>query len=94
MRFNSLMPLAAILAAAISAGCATTPASPYDKPGFVTKEEKGRLWVFREGSKDLEEFEKHGEPAKQVTKIGAGPNGMTVKSGDAKVIEEYLKAAK
>lgn len=94
MRCKSLMPLAAILAAAISAGCATTPASPYDKPGFVTKEEKGRLWVFRQDSKDWDEFQKHGEPVKQVTRIGVGPNGMTVKSGDAKVIDEYLKAAK
>jgi hypothetical protein len=94
MHFKSLMPLAAVLAAAISAGCATTPASPYDKPGFVTKEDKGRLWVFREDSKDWEAFQKHGEPVKQVTKIGVGPNGMTVKSSDGKVIDEYLKATK
>jgi hypothetical protein len=94
MRFKSLMPLAAVLAAAISAGCATTPASPYDKPGFVTKEDHGRLWVFREDSKDWETFQQHGEPVKQVTKIGVGPKGMTVKSSDGKVIDEYLKAAK
>jgi hypothetical protein len=52
----------------------------------------GRLWVFREGSKELEEFKKQGEPAHQVTRVGAGPKGMTIKSADAKVIEDYLAA--
>ena len=38
-------------------GCATAPtAASYAKPGFVTEVRDGRLWVFRAGSKDLEEF--------------------------------------
>jgi hypothetical protein len=72
------------------AACATT--ASLSKPGFYTEVKDGRLWVFREGSKDLEEFKKHGEPAKQVTRIGGGPNGMTIKSSDASVIDAYLAA--
>ncbi|HEX6211302.1 MAG TPA: hypothetical protein VF136_11030 [Methylomirabilota bacterium] len=70
--------------------CATTGA--LSKPGFYTQVKDGRLWVFRDGSKELAEFKQHGEPAKQVTRIGGGPNGMTIKSSDAKVIDEYLAA--
>ena len=80
------------------AACATSqpsmslsPAS-YAKPGFVTEEKDGRLWVFREGSKDLAEFRKHGELTKMVTRIGAGPNGMTIRAGDAKDIDDYIAA--
>jgi hypothetical protein len=74
-------------------GCATaqSPAS-LSKPGFYTEVQDGRLWVLKEGSKDLEEFKQHGELAKQVTRIGAGPNGMTIKSSDAKIIDDYLAA--
>lgn len=60
--------------------------------GFVTEVTDGRLWVFREGSKDIEEFRKHGELTKMVTRVGAGPNGMTIRSGDAEVIDAYLAA--
>jgi hypothetical protein len=72
-------------------GCATTQAS-LNKPGFVTEVKDGRLWVFREGSKDLAEFRKHGELVKMVTRIGAGPNGMTIRAGDGKDIDDYLAA--
>lgn len=78
------------------AGCATADthkaASPYDRPGFETKVEDGRLWVFQAGSKEWGEFAKKGEPAKQVTRIAAGPGGMTIKSSDAKVIDAYMAA--
>ena len=77
--------------ALILAGCATT-ASSHAKPGFYTEVKDGRLWVFKEGSKELEAFKKDGEPAHQVTRVGAGPQGMTIKSPDAKVIDEYLAA--
>jgi hypothetical protein len=80
-----------VVALAISTiACATAP--PLQKPGFYTEVRDGRLWVFREGSKELEEFKKHGEPARQVTRIGGGPNGMTIKSSDAEVIDAYLVA--
>lgn len=70
--------------------CAST--SSLSKPGFYTEVKDARLWVFREGSKDLEEFKKHGEPAKQVTRVGGGPNGMTIKSSEAAVIDAYMAA--
>jgi hypothetical protein len=70
--------------------CASTP--EVAKPGFHTEIRDGRLWVFRQGSKDVEDFKKHGEPEKQVTRIGAGPKGMTIKSSDGAVIDEYLAA--
>lgn len=69
-------------------------ASQYDKPGFVTEVEDGRLWVFRADSAELKEFQASGEPAKQFTEIGAGPDGMTVKSADAQTLEDYLKLIK
>ena len=62
----------------------------YERPGFVVVEEDGRLWVFRAGSEALEEFRKHGEPAKCTTLIGKGPNGMTVKGPDRATIAAYL----
>lgn len=65
-------------------------ASQYDKPGFVTVVEKGRLWVFKDGSKELEDFRKHGEPTVANVKIGAGPEGMTIKGPSMEVIEAYI----
>lgn len=62
------------------------------KDGFVTKVVDKRLWVFRAGTPELGEFEKTGELAKQVTRIGAGPNGMTIKGPDGDTIDAYLKA--
>lgn len=95
MRRVSMMILALILGAA-AAGCAATgdvaaPAS-YDKPGFFTKVVDGRLWVLRQGSKELAQFQQHGEPAQMVTRIAAGPSGMTIRSSDAKTIDDYLSA--
>jgi hypothetical protein len=58
----------------------------------VTVEREGRLWVFKDGSKDLAEFLKTGEPAKQVTRPAAGPGGITLKSSDSATIDEYLLA--
>lgn len=69
-------------------------ASQYDKPGFFTKVEDGRLWVFYSGSEQLKEFKAHGEPAKQYTAVGGGPEGMTVKSGDKKALKDYLSRVK
>jgi hypothetical protein len=63
---------------------------PYAKRGFFTAVEDGRLWVFRIGTKELADFIKSGEPAKQVIRPVAGPGGMTVKSADNEIITEYL----
>jgi acylphosphatase len=81
-----------ILGFTLIACSALSFAIEYNLPGFVTEIEDGRLWVFKKDSKELEEFKKHGEPAKQFTNIGAGPNGMTVKSADQGTLDEYLKA--
>lgn len=82
------------LAAALTASLVmpAMASSQYDKPGFVTKIEDGRLWVFKEGSKELEQFEKHGEPTINVSRIGEGPEGMTLKAPSQDVIEEYNNA--
>jgi hypothetical protein len=65
-------------------------APPYDKPGFVAIEKDGRLWVFQEGSPALEQFQKTGEPAIHVSKIGEGPEGMTLKGPSYEVLDAYL----
>ena len=64
------------------------------RPGFWVKMEEGRLWVFREGSEELTQFLEHGEPAKQVVRPGAGPDGITLKAADAEVLDAYLAAGK
>lgn len=66
------------------------PESPYDVPGFKTYVKDNRLWVFQDNSKDIVEFLKHGEPAKSITRPAAGPNGMTIRSGDSASIDAYL----
>jgi hypothetical protein len=56
------------------------------KPGFSVEVVDGRLWVFRAG---------HGteRPEKHVTRIGAGPRGMTVKAPDRDTLDAYLGAS-
>ena len=52
-------------------------------PGFETKIEDGRIWVFAPGQ---EHSEKH------ITLIGAGPMNMTVKALDRATATAYLAA--
>lgn len=68
----------------------TVDLSRYEKPGFTVFMEDGRLWVFRPGSKDYEQFKKSGEPARQVIRPGAGPGGITLKSTDTETLDEYV----
>jgi hypothetical protein len=63
---------------------------PYDKPGFVTSLEDGRLWVFAIGSDELADYQAGNELAKHVTKIGVGPGGMTVKAPDTQTLNQYM----
>jgi hypothetical protein len=65
---------------------------PHAKPGFVTAERDGRLWVFRPGSAELAEFIASGEPAKHVTLPAAGPGGMTIKAENKDAALAYLAA--
>lgn len=88
------MLLGASLAACASTATETSMAAKYDIDGFKTQIEDGRLWVFEDGSEDLDFFEKHGEPAKQFTSIGTGPNGMTVKAASQETLDKYLSAYK
>lgn len=62
------------------------------REGFFTAVEDGRLWVFREGSAELEEFRRSGEPAKQVIRPGAGPGGVTLKGPDSETLLAYQAA--
>lgn len=87
------------LALAAATGCASshhaaghTQAVSYDRSGFVTQMEDGRLWVFRAGSKELAEFQAKGEPAKQLVRPGAGPGRITLKGPDAETLDAYLAA--
>lgn len=60
------------------------------RPGFVTRMEDGRLWVFREGGKELHDFEKNGELAKHIVRPGGGPGGVTLKAPDAETADAYM----
>lgn len=87
---------AAVIIGLFAASCAQDTASKgamsLDKAGFVTAVKEGRLWVFKQGAKELDEFNKNGELAKMVTRVGAGPNNMTVRAPDAATIDAYLAA--
>lgn len=95
MRFALIGVAAAMLA---TAACQTDQAaskpaaSPYAKPGFYTHVHDNRLWVLKEGDKEIALVSKNQEPKVVITRIAAGPNRMTIKSNDAKVIDAYLAA--
>jgi hypothetical protein len=62
----------------------------YGREGFAVFLVDGRLWVFREGSTSLEEYQTKGEPAKRVTLVGAGPDGRTMVGPDRETLDDYL----
>lgn len=62
----------------------------HSKEGFITFVEDGRLWVFKAGSAELEDYKKHGEPTKMATRVGAGPEGMTIRSSDIGTIDAFV----
>ena len=92
MNFAIKLLVAVPLAAAAVTGCTSTPTDPYAKTGFYTHVHDNRLWVLKQGDKDIEIVSKNQEPRVVVTRIAAGPNRMTVKSNDAAVIDAYLAA--
>jgi hypothetical protein len=71
---------------------AHAPGSPHDRPGYVTLEHQGRLWVFREESAELASFRTQGEPAKNVTLVGQGPGGISLRGVDRETLDAYLLA--
>ena len=78
-------PVAVAVAAPIRDG-------QYDKPGFFTEldDKDGRLWIFVEGSDDLQKYLSEGRPARHVLRPSAGPDGLTLKSTESATIIEYI----
>lgn len=64
----------------------------FNKAGFEAHVENGRLWVFKANSPELAAFKAQGEPAVSVSRIGEGPEGMTVRSHSQDIIDAYLSA--
>ncbi len=91
-----MLALALATSTLVLGACATSSADKaavsFDKKGFYTHVHDGRLWVLKEGDKDIELVSKNREPKEVVTRIAAGPNNMTVKSNKAEVIDAYLAA--
>jgi hypothetical protein len=57
----------------------------------VTGVEDGRLWVFKEGTKEADAYiASKSKPARHVVRPGAGPNGMTVRAPEFEIIDAYL----
>ena len=93
---------AVIFTAATLVGCATADAVrtqaqgedvSHAKAGFYsTVDSNGRLWVFPEGSEDLAKYKADGAPARQVRRIGVGPQGQTVISTEMDYINAYVVA--
>lgn len=91
----ALVAAAALVVASPPAGASqadAAAAAEYAKPGFYVALDDGRLWVLREGSEELAQFLEHGEPAKQVVRPAAGPDGITLKAVDAEVLDAYMAA--
>ncbi len=63
------------------------------KSGFETAMIDGRLWVFRSGSQEWDEFNSKGASDKHVTQVGVGPEGITVKAPDRGTIVDYMTSA-
>ncbi len=79
--------LSLLLSLVLLAACG---ASNYAKPGFVTMRIDNRLWIFREDSPELAEFQETGEPSHCVTVTDVGPEGMTLRGPDHDTIHSYL----
>jgi len=89
MRSSFISALASLAVAfVVLSGCSGD--SRYSKFGYSTAEKDGRLYVFPLNSAEYQNFTKTGEMGKSVTRIGAGPNGMTIIGPDASVIDSYL----
>lgn len=93
---NIFTKLALVMVAAVALGCAATDlkagsgVESYDRPGFVTGVEDGRLWVFRAGTKEANAYVETGsKPARHAVRPGGGPNGMTVRSPEMELIDAY-----
>ncbi len=66
----------------------------YRMDGYAVIATEGRLWVFEQGSKDHQTYMTKGEPAKRVTLVGEGPDGVTLMGSNADVMRAYAASAK
>ncbi len=98
IKVKNIVPLLMLmLVAVVTIGCAAKDldaanhGTSYDRPGFVTGVEDGRLWVFLAGSKEGQAYAANkSKPARHVVRPGAGPNGMTIRSPEFEIIDAYL----
>ena len=98
LRITNIVPMLLLtLVAVVTIGCAAKDldaanhSANYDRPGYVTAVEDGRLWVFSAGSKEAQAYTaSKSKPAKHVVRPGAGPNGMTIRSPEFSIMDGYL----
>ena len=64
----------------------------FGRAGFATYLIDGRLWVFQSPSEELVQFATVGEPAKRVTRVGAGPRDLTLVGPDGETLDAYMAA--
>ena len=57
--------------------------------GFVGVVRDDRIWVFRVWDAGLAGFKAGAEPAKHVTRVGAGPRGRTLKAVDRETLDAF-----
>lgn len=94
-RFLGVISVAALVSCAAVGEPAKSDGHPkraakFDRPGFEAFIEDERLWVFKQPSPQWSDFVKIGEPAKSVTWIGSGPEGMTIRGPDADTLLGYI----
>ena len=94
VNFSSWKPglagFGALAAATLLTSCASDGA--YDAAGYTTVERDGRLYVFVPNSAVHQKFMRGEELAKSTTRVGAGPNGMTVVGEETVNLDKYLAA--
>lgn len=62
----------------------------FDRPGYLTRVEDGRLWIVGIDDPALAEFVAGNPPEEHVTRDGGGPNGMTVEATSDDAITLYM----
>ena len=81
-----VLPLAPLAVTVRSPDAETLSGYLVAKEGFTLLEEDGRYWVYPEGEAPADG--KH--PAKHITKVKAGPGGVTLRGPDADTILAYI----
>jgi hypothetical protein len=92
--------LAAMLLALTACASNTNNATPsafnssngYNAAGYHAIEKHNRIYLFIPGSEAEKSFNATGEMARSVTRIGKGPNGMTIVADPDVNVDKYLQA--